>query len=288
MATDSHEAQQRAWAEQTLFLLRDLLPLMSPVGRHQYREKEHAHTIGALASACARSSESVALLCAYGQLWDAELISRSVCEGTLKFMYLLQAADNFEQRHDEYANDLFQIGLLKDHKKAEELLAAVSNPNARYWRPIRERLLTATELSDIESRFDKKTRSSLDTKWGFSGLIGHLSRSGDPAFSNASGFLHSYSMSSHMMHADYTGVSIALERDLRSPERQQTAHLSHLVGLLSSQVQYLYMRLMIGYRFTEHPLDDLVSAKAKIQALEDTFGAVYEDWLNCEYDDDKQ
>ena len=95
-------------------------------------------------------------------------------------------------------------------------------------------------------------------------------------------------MSSHVMHADYTGVSIALERDLRSQERQKAVHLSHLVGLLSSQVQYLYMRLMIGYRFTGHSLDDLVSARAKIQALEDTFGAVYEDWLNCEYDDNKQ
>lgn len=287
MATDPNEAQQRAWAEETLFLLRELLPLMSPVGKHKYRTREHAHTIGALASACARSSESVVLLCAYGQLWDAEVVSRSVCEGTLKFMYLLQAVDTFEQRHDEYAKDLFHIGLLKDHKKAEGLLAAVPDPDARYWRPIRERLLSPDELLDIESRFDKQARRSLDTKWGFSGLIGHLTRSGDPAFSNISGFSHSYSMSSHVMHADSIGTSIALERDFRSSERRETLHLSHLVGLLSSQIEYMYMRLMIGYRFAGHPPDDLISAEAKIQALKDTFGAVYEDWLNCEYKDER-
>jgi len=287
MAINPPEAQQRAWAEETLFLLRELLPLMSPVGRYQHRAKEHAHTIGALASACARSSESVVLLCAYGQLWDAEVVSRSVCEGTLKFMYLLQAVDTFEQRHDEYAKDLFHVGLLKDHKKAEELLAAVPDPDARYWRPIRERLLSPDELLDIESRFDKQARRSLDTKWGVSGLIGNLTRSGDPAFSNISGFSHGYSMSSHVMHADSIGTSIALERDLRSPERLQTLHLSHLVGLLSSQVEYLYMRLMIGYRFAGHPLDELVSAKVKILALEDKFGTAYEDWLNCEYKDER-
>lgn len=285
MATDSHEEQQRAWAEETLFLLRELLPLMSPVGRHQYRVKEHAHTIGALATACARSSESVVLLCAYGQLWDAEVASRSVCEGTLKFMYLLQEVDTFELRHDEYAESLFQIGLLKDHKKAEALLAAVPDSDARYWRPIRERLLSPDELLDIESRFDQQTRRGLDTKWGFSGLIGHLTRSGDPAFSKISGFSHSYSMSSHVMHADSIGTSIALERDLRSPDRRQTLHLSHLVGLLSRQVEYLYMRLMIGYRFVGQPVEKLISAREKIQVLEDKFGPVYEDWLNCEYED---
>lgn len=285
MATDPLEAQQRAWAEETLCLLRELLPLMTPVGRYQYGEMEHAHTIGALASACARSSESVVLLCAYGQLWDAEVVSRSVCEGTLKFMYLLQAVNTFQQRHDEYAMDLFYIGLLKDHKKAEELLAAVPDSDARYWKPIQERLLSPDELLDIESRFDKQARRSLDTKWGFSGLIGQLTRSGDPAFSNISCFSHGYSMSSHLMHADSIGTSIALERDLRSSERRQKLHLSHLVGLLSSQVEYLYMRLMIGYRFTGNPLDDLVGAEVKIRALKDKFGTAYEDWLNCEYKD---
>ena len=65
MAIDPSEVQQQAWVEETLLLLRELLPLMSPVGRYQYRAKEHAHSIGALASACARSSESVVLLCAY-------------------------------------------------------------------------------------------------------------------------------------------------------------------------------------------------------------------------------
>lgn len=285
MVTAPNEEQQRAWAEETLFLLRELLPLMSPVGKHKYRTRNQAHAIGALASACARSSESVALLCAYGQLWDAEVVSRSVCEGTLKFMYLLQAVDTFEQRYDEYAESLFQIGRFKDHKKAEELLAAVPDPDAPYWRPIRDALLSPEMLLDIESRFDKQARRSLETKWGFAGLLGHLTRSGDPAFSNLSGFSHGYSMASHVTHADFIGTSIALERDLRPAERRQAVHLSHLVGLLSSQVQYLYMRLMIGYRFAGNPPDALVRAKEKIQALEDKFGAVYKDWLNREYKD---
>jgi len=286
MAIDPSEVQQQAWVEETLLLLRELLPLMSPVGRYQYRAKEHAHSIGALASACARSSESVVLLCAYGQLWDAEVVSRSVCEGTLKFMYLLQAVDTFEKRHDEYALDLFHIGLLKDHKKAEELLAGVADPEAPYWRPIQERLLSPDELTDIESRFDKYARRSLETKWCFSGLLRHLARSGDPAFSNISCFSHGYSMSSHLMHADSIGTSIALERDFRSYERRQKLHLSHLAGLLSSQVQYIYMRLKIGYRFVGHPPDDLLGAEVKIRALENKFGMAYEEWLNCEYRDE--
>lgn len=275
--------QQSAWAGKTLFLLRELLPLMSPVGRHPNWEKEEIHAIGALATACARSSESVVLLCAYGQLWDANVISRSVCEGTLKMMYLLQSADTFKQRFREYADSLFRIGLLKDHKKAQELLSAVPDPESPYWRPIRDRLLPPDQISAIESEFDRNTRRTLDTRWGFSGLIGSLSRSNDPMFSSMSALSHGYSMSSHITHADFMGVSIAIERDFRSEERRDAIHRSHLAGLLLHQLSYLQMRLVVGYRFIDHPPDALSIVTQRIGELKESFGKAYDTWLECEY-----
>src|SRR5262249_16270161 len=106
------------WSRQALSLLRELLPLMSPVGQSEGGTREEGHTLGCILSANARSSESILLLVAYGQLWDAEVLLRSVVEGSLKFCYLLQDQATFKQRFQEYSNDLFRIALFKDHKKA--------------------------------------------------------------------------------------------------------------------------------------------------------------------------
>lgn len=283
MIPDDLFNQQKEWAERTLCLLRDLLPLMGPIGRYPGWTKEEGHTLGVLASACARSSESVVLLCAYGQVWDADVISRSVCEGTLKMMYILQKKETFKQRHNEYANDLFDIALLKDHRKAHDLLVAVPDPDALHWKPIRDRLLSSGEIANIEQRFGKALRRALDTKWGFSGLIGELSRSSDQMFSNISALSHGYSMSSHILHADYMGVAIALERDTRPEQRRDLIHFSHLSRLLIGQLAYLHMRLMVGYRFIDHPPEALTEVEKKIRTLEDSFGDAHDKWLDYEY-----
>jgi len=128
MYSDEIYQTSLARAQAGLQLLRKLLPLMSPVGRYAGWEPEEGRTLGELLSAAARSSESTLLLCAYGQLWDAEVVSRSVFEGTLKFAYLLQSQETFKQRHQEYAHELFQIQRVKDHRKAGELLRALGDP----------------------------------------------------------------------------------------------------------------------------------------------------------------
>lgn len=260
---------QKAWSESGLSLLRELLPLMSPVGRFHEWTKEERRTLGELLSACARSSESVLLLCAYGQVWDADVISRSVVEGTLKVMYLLQSSEHFKQRHQEYAKDLFDIALLKDHKKAQELLDAIPNPEGREWLPIRERMLTTAQISGIEQRIGRSSRRALDTKWGFTGLIGKLSQSSDPMFSNIASLCHGYAMSSHILHADSIGTAMALERDSRPDERRGLAHLSHLMRLIVDQLSYLLMRLMVGHRYVGYSGQSLIEADEKIKRLPD-------------------
>lgn len=275
---------QKAWSENGLTLLRELLPLMSPVGRFPKWTKEEGRTLGELLSACARSSESVIRLCAYGQAWDADVLSRSVLEGTLKTMYLLQSREHFKQRHHEYASDLLDIALLKDHKKAKSLLDSVSNPEDHEWLPIREMLLTTAKISDIEQRLGKSMRRALDNKWGFTGLVGELSRASDPMFSGIAGFCHGYAMSSHILHADTIGTAIALERDLRSDERRELVHLAHLKRLIIDQLVYLEMRLMVGYRYVGHSNQSLLEADGKIKRFVESFGDIYKRWLEIEFE----
>lgn len=283
MSPDELFNQQKDWSERSLFLLRGLLMLMAPVGRYKQWEPLEHRTVGELLSACARSSESVLLLCAYGQLWDADVVGRSVVEGTLKLVYLLQSQETFQQRHQEYAVDLFDIALLKDHKKALDLLAVVKDSASRDWIPIQEMLLSEAEVAAIQSRFPQAQRRALETKWGFAGLIGQLSQSSDPHFAHVAALCHGYSMSSHILHADVIGVSVVMERERRSHERKELVHLSHLRRLINDQLLFFWFRLVACYRFIGESREPLTEAKRQIDALDSSFSGIVEKWMDVEY-----
>jgi hypothetical protein len=275
--------KQKEWAERGLFLMRSLLPLMSPIGKHEGWTDEEADTLGFILSAIARTTESSLLLCAYGQLWDAEVLNRSVLEGTLKFAYLLQSKATFKERHTEYASSLFDIGLLKDHQKAKDLLDALPNPEAEEWLPIREILLPEEELNRIKSQYIQKERRELERQWGFTGLVSTLTNSDDKWFSRTPILAHSYAIASHIQHADYTGVSVPMERGLRSVERRNSIHFAHLARLILDTFTFFHLRLMVGYRYVNHELAPISDAEIKINELKTSFGNYYEDWMNTEY-----
>lgn len=273
----------RTWAEQGLLLFRDLLPLMAPVGQYAGWEAEERETLSFLLTACARASESALLLTAYGQLWDADVLVRSVWEGSLKFCYLQQERATFKVRHDEYSRQLFEISLLKKHGKAQELLKSVTDTTSRQWQPIRDLLLPPAELAEFSARYPQALRRSLETKWGFTGLLGELQRSGDAAFERIAGLGHTYAMASHVQHVDYIGASLPLERDRRSSERNRSIHLAHGARLISDVLCSLHIRLGIGYRFVKSDPTPLKVAWDQIEKLETTFGFPEEQWLDVEY-----
>jgi hypothetical protein len=279
---------QRKFSEDTLLLLRELQPLMLPVTESAKCSEEEIDTISMLASAAERSSESAILLCSYGRLWDAELPIRSTFEATLKLSYMLQKEETFHARHQEYADDLFNIALMKDHQKACELLAALPTPEAAEWKPIRDRVMRDEELAELQDKYPKQKRAALERKWGFTGLIQALSTSGDLVFNGFQGLTHGYSVSSHIAHADYMGVSIPFDRDLRENERRMTAHLTHLTRLLSDSCICLYLRLLVGYRFIGENLQPIFEAGQRMEALRASFDPSYQEWLDIEYADKPQ
>jgi hypothetical protein len=283
MYSEDLHATQREWAERALMATRSLLPKMAAVSTYTGWQDRERETISFLLTATARSSESAFLLCAYGQLWDAEVLVRSVLEGSLKLAYLLQSRETFATRHAEYADKLFEIALLKNHRKAESLLGAVSDPDAQRWRPIRDLLLSADEFAELSGRDNKVVRRNLERRWGFTGLIGELSRSADTYFKGLGALAHSYSMASHIQHADIVGASIALERDRRSANRRDAIHLAHEGRLLSDLLDFLFLRLAIGYRFVGANMSQLAGVRVVIDQARAPFREAAEHWLRIEY-----
>lgn len=276
------ESIVRKWAEEALFLLRDLLGLMAPVGGYTEWQGDELHTIRNLLTACARSSESTLLLVAYQQLWDAEMLQRSVAEGTLKFCYLLHDPAFFRQRHNEYAEDLFQVGRLRDHRKAEELLTAVENPDADEWAPIRNILLSEDNLAELTTAYPSRERRILEQRWGFARLLGSLSRH-DPAFQRVSVLGHGYAISSHLQHVDSIGASLPFDREYRSTERRAALHCSHAARLVMDVLWLFLLRATVGYKFVQHDSKPLVAARQHITSMTEPLRVAYADWLKVEY-----
>src|SRR5258705_1346206 len=281
MYTEQLIATQRDWAERGLMSARRLLPLMTPVSTHPDWNAEDRRAVGYLASATARASESALLLCAYGQLWDAEVVTRSALEGSLKFAYLLQASGSFDDRHREYAEALFAIALLKDHLKAQGLLATARDPGDAEWRPIRDRLLSDRDVQDVRERFNRVRRRELETRWGFTGLVSELSGSGDILFRDIGATAHAYSMASHIHHADMVGASIPLDRDRRSAARREQIHLAHEVRLICDILAFLYLRLAVGYRFIGADTAPLAEAEAAVKTAREWRDEAYRAWMDA-------
>lgn len=285
MYNDALIAEQRKWSTEALSLLRELLPLMTPVACYEHWTGEEQQTLGMLLTASARSSESTLLLASYGQLWDAELTLRSASEASLKFCYMVQNHEHFKSRHSEYSHDLFWSGLLKDDKKIRDLLIALENPNDQRWKPFTDRVFSDVEREEIKSRFDYKGQRVLDGRWGFTGIIREFQRSDDPLLKNLIGLAHGYSIASHIQHADYQGVAIPIDRDRRTNERKNAIHSVHLVRVISDTMSFLIIRLIVGYRFAKYPPGDIDIAQKKISKLFETFGENYNKWISIEYPD---
>jgi hypothetical protein len=165
-------------------------------------------------------------------------------------------------------------------------LPSLNDDALRGWRPIRDLLLSADEFAELSGRDDKVARRNLERRWGFAGLIGELSRSADTYFEGLGALAHSYSMASHIQHADIVGASIALERDRRSARRREAIHLAHEGRLLSDLLDFLFLRLAIGSRFVGADMSQLVSVRVAIDEARAPFRSAAEDWHRIEYPDE--
>lgn len=274
----------RQWSESGLFALRQMLPLMRPVAIFEGWTDDQRETLGMLLTAAARSSESVMLLTAYGQLWDAEMVLRSVFEGTLKFVYLLESRNDFATRYQEYAESLFELSLLKDHQKAKDFLDTAADPGADAWRPIRDRVLAEAEYQVLRARYDSVRRRELEGRWGFTTLLNGLSRRRDASFRELSGLAWAYSLASHLQHADYVGVALPMDREGRGAARRDAIHRAHHARLVIDTLTSLVNRLAVGYSYVGADMRPVGEALSTVHGIRGSFGGAYEEWLDVEYD----
>lgn len=211
---------------------------------------------------------------------------RSTMEASLKFCYILQAPHTFAERSREYSQDLFEIGLLRDHNKISSFLVELSAASASQLRPLTDRILEPDQVDRIQARLPRPVRAAVEGRWGFTGMLSALDRSNDDLFSGIAGMAHSYSMASHIMHADPIGAMMPLERDHRSPEARAASHAVHLARLILDALICHRLRLLVAYRFVGAHRDGLTRADELVDAANRRYDEAYRTFVQVEYPDD--
>ena len=230
------------------------------------------------------ASESAVLLVAHNRLWDAEMLIRSVLEGSYKLAFLC-APDAQERaaRVSEYYDDLPEMGRLRTHERLSTLLSTVSDPAADQWRPFRDLILSDEEAIRLRDRYPRKERQALEQKWAFLPIAEALSRDAALGGQSLLTMGYSYRIGSHMVHQDADAIKIVWEREQRSQIRNDAIVLSHAARELSDLFYLGFFRVLAAYRAKNIQTDPVYSTMAKYENWLSLLSAAYGSWHDIEY-----
>jgi len=248
------------------------------------KEPKTAAALGPLSTSCLSTSDTAAFLVGYFRLWDAEILMRSVLEGTYKFIALCVRDDAHRLlRVQEYWDHLPEAGRIKTHKKAASFLQAIDDPDSDTWRPIRELMLSQDELDQLQGRYPRRAQDELEKRWSFGELSKELAESDLPAAKYLIAMLHSYRLSSHLVHQDSDGVFMMWERDQRNPSRKEALEIAHGLRELSDIFHLAMLRTLTAYQMTGIDPGPILAMKEKYSILLSRVGEAYKIWHRIEY-----
>ena len=106
---------------------------------------------------CHFSSESSLILIQEGQEWDADIINRTIIEGTVKYIYMISCNDKKQhERANEYSHLLPKFSAIRRHERAKKFLDELENSDGLSWKAIEEQLLTEEQIIEYRSGFNVK------------------------------------------------------------------------------------------------------------------------------------
>ena len=219
---------------------------------------------------CHLSSESVLLLVQAQKEWDADLISRAVMEGSLKFAYMLHGnSDEMKAKVEEYWNLLPQFFAIKRSERVKRVLEDLDNPDDPEWRPFRDIILNPAEIEQVRQRYPRQQRQMLEERWSFSGICRTFSQTKDAGLRMFVHLAHGYGMSSHLLHKDGDGIGMVWERYKRDPEQQAAVKLGHSARVVSDVCTFAKLRLLSLLRACEQhrPAELISKIEGRYEAL---------------------
>lgn len=208
-------------------LLRDVLEI------NYDREKEYVVTVSKMMDFMSARISSTLSLVQVNFLWDAEIISRSIAECALKLIYVsIFEKEERDKRIIEFWNDHSEINSLKTTKIARETINILEKLNAKDIIIMFEAMKLDEEKEiKLRDKWTIKAKRQFEQKWSFFEMINAISKKIE-YMEIVQLFLFTYMRSSHLIHADETGIILIEERMSRSPKDIEIVENSHFCDLL--------------------------------------------------------
>lgn len=218
--------------------LRDVLAdyVDSALPEHQ----DYIYAVRPLLKFIGARNAAITTLIQSGFLWDAEILMRPVIEAGLKVMFMSYTTPSERAvRIQEYWVELPEI---TDLKQSERARIAIERAEKQATKDLLGQvLLSHEEEASIRLRWPRTLRKSLEQKWSFSEIVRDVERymESELDVAKARSLAHSYGISSHLIHADQTGVMLPGDRDSRPPLERDNMIKAHTARLLSDQLSYI-------------------------------------------------
>lgn len=183
---------------------------------------------------CHLTSESVLILLMEGKEWDADILCRSILEGSFKYIYmLLGSPEEVVKKVEEYWLILPMFSDIKRSERVSFLLSKLEETERdKEWEALREQIIDETQINLIRSKYNKKQRKAMEEQWSFSGICKYFKDSKQAQLEFLSGLTYSYGASSHLLHKDADGIGMVWERRGRGHDRREAVTLGHTARII--------------------------------------------------------
>jgi len=239
-------------------LLKDLFFKIAPLYKEEFGREQDAPIF--LFTALHSTSESILILLLHKAVFDADVLLRTVMEGTVKYCYLMSGNPSVRsEKYMEYKIKLTDIDDLSDHFKAKTTIEVLKEYSTNSLKPFECFILDSDEVLRLENQYPKNVRNELKRRWGYQTLLRDLAKR-QPEYQAQIGSISTYSLTSHFSHFDWTGVShrqkqiqeVALTGD-------ETLDVGHALRVLSNVLSMAVFRVAEYMRGNQYNSPEVVN-----------------------------
>lgn len=191
------------------------------------------------------TSESIFILLLEGAIFEADVLLRTLMEGTVKYCYLLKGTEKErEEKYTEYTVKLGEIDRLIDHQRAIEAIETLEQYSTNNILPFRCQVLPPDEVCELQRKYPAKIRNEIKQRWSYQNLLRALAANND-MYRAQLGSLSTYALTSHLCHYDWTGVSMRLNQVKHSIRPDQVhIDIGHARRILSNTLSMYIFRVI--------------------------------------------
>lgn len=225
-------------------IIKDFFEALSPIYRQDFNDNMQDVTVPLFTMLHSTSESIFQLLLNESALFDADILLRTIMEGTIKYCYLFDGDDDQrKEKYQEYKICLAEINDITDHYKAKNSMAILKKFSSNSTKTLEIQLLSRNCLNDLEKKYPKRIRSELRKKWSYQNLLKELAKK-NKMFESQLATLSAYSFSSHFIHYDWNGLSIRQEQIINcdSPDNLKMI-FAHAIRIISNVLSFYTFRV---------------------------------------------